>query len=69
MNNFCIATCIFSATKLSRDNNKNFGAFIGGCPVWYIFLGVYSQCKSKTFSGGSRWKMIVPTPNVGIVHM
>jgi hypothetical protein len=23
----------------------------------------------KHFSGGSRWNMIVPTPNAGIVHM
>jgi hypothetical protein len=26
-----------------------------GSPIGYIFLGVYSQCKSKTFLGGSRW--------------
>jgi hypothetical protein len=57
-----------SATKLWRDNNKNFRAFIGGCPIGYIF-SVYSQCKSKTFSGGSKRNIIVPTPNAGIVHM
>jgi hypothetical protein len=26
-----------SATKLWRDNNKKFGAFIGGYPIGYIF--------------------------------
>jgi hypothetical protein len=57
-----------STTKLWRDNNKNFGAFIGGCPIG-IFLDVYSQCNSKTFSGRSRQNMIAPTSNAGIVHM
>ena len=30
MNNFCIATCFFSATKLLRDNNKNLEHLFGG---------------------------------------
>jgi hypothetical protein len=44
-----------SATKLWRDNNKNFEHLSRGCPIGY-FLDGYSQCKSKTFSGGFRWK-------------
>jgi hypothetical protein len=47
MNNFCIATCLFSATKLLRDNKKLEHLF-GVYPIGYIF-GVYSQCKSKTY--------------------
>ena len=39
MNNFCIATCLFLATKLLRDSNKNFGAFI-----WGISYRVYFLC-------------------------
>jgi hypothetical protein len=38
MNNFCIATCLFSASKLLRDNNKNLEHLFGGYPVRYIFL-------------------------------
>ena len=54
MNNFCIAPCLFSTTKLLRDGNKNLEHLFGGYPIGYIF-GVHSQCKSKTFLGGSRW--------------
>ena len=57
MNNFCIATCFFSATKLQRDINKNFGAFIlSGCKTYQTCFFIHSQCRSKIFLGGSRWK-------------
>jgi hypothetical protein len=42
-----------SATKLWIDNNKNFEHLFGDV-LEGIFLGVYSQCKTKIFSGGSR---------------
>ena len=48
MNNFCIATCFFSATKLLRDGNNNLEHLFGGYPIKNIF-GVFSQCRSKTF--------------------
>jgi hypothetical protein len=40
MNNFGIATCLFSATKLLRDNNKKLEHLFGVYPIGYIF-GVY----------------------------
>jgi hypothetical protein len=30
MNNFCVAPCLFSATKLLRDSNKNLEHLFGG---------------------------------------
>ena len=45
---------LLTATKLLRDGNKNLEHLFGGYPIGYIF-GVHSQCKSKTFLGGSRW--------------
>ena len=54
MNNFCIAPCLLSATKLLRDSNKNLEHLFGGYPIGHIF-GVHSQYKSKTFLGGFRW--------------
>ena len=55
MNNFCIAPCLFSATKLLRDSNKNLEHLFDGYHIKTIF-GVNSQCRSKTFFfGGSRW--------------
>jgi hypothetical protein len=54
MNNFCIATCFFPTTKLLRDSNKNLEHLFDGYPIGNIF-GVFSQCRSKTFLGGSRW--------------
>ena len=58
MNNFCIATCFFYATKLLRDSNKNLEHLFGGYPI-KNFFGVYSQCRSKTFLGGSRWNVML----------
>ena len=57
MNNFCIAPCLFSATKLLRDSNKNLEHLFSGYPIGYIF-GVHSQCRSKTFLSGSKWNGI-----------
>jgi hypothetical protein len=37
MNNFCIATCIFSATKLLRDSNKKLEHLFGIYPIGHIF--------------------------------
>ena len=54
MKNFCIAPCFFSTTKLLRDNNKNLEHLFDGKPIKHVF-SVLSQCKSKTFLGGSRW--------------
>jgi hypothetical protein len=39
MNNFCIATCLFSIIKLLRDSNKNIEAF-----SWGISYRVYFWC-------------------------
>jgi hypothetical protein len=36
-----------------RGSNKNFRAFIWGCPIGYIF-GVHFQCRSNIFLDGSR---------------
>jgi hypothetical protein len=44
---FCIVNICEIAQKL--------GAFIWWKPIWNIF-GVFSQCRSKTFLSGSRWK-------------
>ena len=40
MNNFCIATCFFSAIELLRDSNKNLEHLFGGYPIGHIF-GVF----------------------------
>jgi len=47
--------CLFFVSKLLRDNNKNFGAFIWWMekPIKHIF-GVQSQCK-RNILGGSKW--------------
>jgi hypothetical protein len=37
MNKFCIATCLFSVTKLLRDSHKNLEHLFGGYPMGYIF--------------------------------
>jgi hypothetical protein len=58
MNNFYIATCLFSATKLLRDSNMILEHLFGAYPIGYIF-GVYSQCRSKIFLGGSRWNGVL----------
>ena len=55
MNNFCIATCFFSATELLRDSNKKLEHLFGGYHIKNSF-GVYSQCRSKTLLGGSKSK-------------
>jgi hypothetical protein len=56
--------------KTLRDSNKNLKHLFRGYPIGNIF-GVHSQCRSKTFLGGSRWNdmFFVPTPSVGVVHM
>jgi hypothetical protein len=41
MNNFCIATCLFSIIKLLTDSNKNLEHLFDGYPIGNIF-GVYS---------------------------
>ena len=48
MNNFCIAQCFFSATKLLRDSNKNLEHLFGGYTMKNIFVftpsvGVYTK--------------------------
>jgi hypothetical protein len=57
MNNFCIATCLFSTTKLLRDK-KNLEHLFGGYPIGYIFC-VHFQCRSKIFLSESRWNDIL----------
>ena len=51
LNNFCIAPCLLSTTKLLRDSNKNLEHLFDVYPIKNIF-GVYSQCRSKTFLDG-----------------
>jgi hypothetical protein len=38
MNNFCIATCLFSTIKLLRDSNKNLEHLFGGYPMGMFFI-------------------------------
>ena len=38
MNNFCIAPCLFSATKLLRDSNKNLEHLFDGYPIKHVFV-------------------------------
>jgi hypothetical protein len=57
-----------SATNFGEITTRTLEHLLGAV-LLDIFLGVYSQCKSKTFSGGSRRNMIAHTPNAGIVHM
>ena len=38
MNIFCIAPCLFYATKLLRDSNKNLEHLFGGYPIKNIFV-------------------------------
>jgi hypothetical protein len=61
MNNFCIATCLFSVTKLLRDN-KNLKHLFRVYPIGYIF-GVHSQCRSKIYFGWilMEWHIVAPT--------
>ena len=55
---------LLTATKLLRDSNKNLKHLFGGYPIGHIF-SVHSQCKSKTFLGGSRWNgMLLRIPPV-----
>ena len=56
MNNFCIAHVSFLQQNFERDINKNFGAFIlSGWKTYQTCFCIHSQCRSKTFFGGSRW--------------
>jgi hypothetical protein len=54
MNNFYIAPCLFSTTKLLRDSNKILEHLFDGYPIGLIFC-VHSQCRSKIFLSGCRW--------------
>ena len=57
MNNFCIAHVSFPQQNFERDINKNFGAFIlSGWKTYQTCFCIHSQCRSKTFLGGSIWK-------------
>jgi hypothetical protein len=48
MNNFCIAPCFFSATKLLRHSNKNLEYLFGGNLIKHIF-DVHSSVGVKYF--------------------
>jgi hypothetical protein len=50
---FCIATCIFLQQNFRDIITRTLSIYLGAV-LYGIFLGVYSQCKSKIFSGGSR---------------
>ena len=54
MNNFCIAPCPFSATKLLRDSNKNLEHLFGGWQTYQACFCVHFQCRSRIFLGESR---------------
>ena len=70
MNNFCIAPCLFSATKLWEMATRTWIIYlVDGKPIKHVF-GVHSQCRSRTFLSGSRWKAcFAPTPSVGVVYI
>lgn len=61
--------CLFSATKLLRDNNKNLEHLFDGKPMKHDF-GVSPSVGVKYF-----WvdldgmQVFAPTPSVGVVHM
>jgi hypothetical protein len=55
LNNFCITSWLFSATKLLRDSSKNLEHLIGGWKM-QTYFSVHPQCRSRIFLGGSRWK-------------
>jgi len=70
MNNFCIALCFFSTTKLLRDSNKNFRAFI----LWMknltsMFLFTPSVGVEHFLVDLDGRNVFAPTPSVGVVHM
>ena len=54
MNSFCIAPCLFSAIKLSEITTRTWSIYlVDGKPNKHVF-DVHSQCRSRTFLGGSR---------------
>ena len=53
MNNFCIAPCLFSTTKLLRDSNKKLEHLFGGWKTKQACFWVHPQCRSRTFLGRS----------------
>ena len=61
---FCIAPCFFSVMKIFERQQEELGVFIWWISMKNIF-GVYSQCRSKTFLGGSKWNgMLLRLPPV-----
>jgi hypothetical protein len=56
LNNFCIAPCLFSATKLWERYQQELGAFIWWMENLSTCFCVHPQCRSKTFLSGSKWK-------------
>ena len=47
---------LLTAMKLLRDSNKNLEHLFGGWKTYQACFCVHTQCRSKTFLGGSRWK-------------
>ena len=70
MNNFCIAPCLFSATKLLRDSKQKLRAFIWSGNLTRIFLVFSSSVGVKhSWVDLDGRHISAPTPNVGVVHM
>jgi hypothetical protein len=69
MNNFFMASCFFSATKLLRDSNKNMERLFDGYPVGNIFILSPSVGVKYFWVDLDGKHVFAPTPGVGVVHM
>ena len=70
LNNFCIAPCLFSATKLLRDSTRIWSIYlVDGKPNKHVFVFTPSV-GVEHFWVDLGWRHIfMPTPSVGVVHM
>jgi hypothetical protein len=54
MNNFCIAPCLFSVTKLWEIAIRTWSIYlVDEKPNMFLCS---PQCRNRTFLGGSRWR-------------
>ena len=70
MNNFCIAPCLFLATKLLRDSNKNLEHLFGGWNLSGIFFMFTPSVGVKHFWVDLDGKHVfAATLSVGVMYM
>ena len=66
MNNFCIAPCLFSATKLLRHSNKNLEhLLVDGKPIKHVFVFTPSVGVKHFWVDLDGRHVFAPTPSVG----